>query len=67
VSGATADTDAAGAARDARTTQIDDLLEQARAALGSLGSSGPAADGHAEIYARVHGLLTEALRVNADV
>jgi hypothetical protein len=68
VSGATTDTaHAVGAARDEPATDIGDLLEQARTALGSLSSSGPAVDGHAEIYTRVHRLLTEALRVTADV
>lgn len=69
VSAATTDTSVAavGAALHAPATHIGDLLEQARAALGSLSSSGAAADGHAEIYAQVHRLLTEALRVTADV
>ena len=67
MSGATDTAHAVGAARDARATHVDDLLEQARAALGSLSSSRPAADGHAEIYAQVHRLLTEALQVTADV
>ena len=53
-----------GEAQDARAAQIGELLEQARAALGSLSSSSPE-EGHAEIYADVHRLLTEALRATA--
>ena len=56
---------AVGEAQDARAAQIGDLLEQARAALGSLSSSSPEVEGHAEIYAEVHRLLTEALRATA--
>ena len=55
---------AVGEAQDARAAHIGELLEQARAALGSLSSSSPE-EGHAEIYAEVHRLLTEALRATA--
>jgi hypothetical protein len=46
-------------------SQVAELLDQARAALGSLGASGPAAGSDAEIYAQVHRLLTQALQARA--
>lgn len=47
--------------------QIGHLLEQARTALGSLNTSS-LDEGHADIYAEVHRLLTQALRATvADV
>ncbi len=48
----------------AEGAHIGDLLEQARAALGSLSSSS-LDEGHADIYAEVHRLLTQALRATA--
>ena len=55
---------AVGEAQDGEVAQVGDLLDQARAALGSLGTCSPE-EGHAEIYAEVHRLLTEALRATA--
>ena len=49
----------------ASTARVAELLDQARARLESLSSAGTTADGHAEIYAQVHRLLTEALQATA--
>ena len=57
--------EAADAAPDGAGARVADLLDQARARLESLSSAGTTADGHAEIYAQVHRLLTEALQATA--
>ena len=53
------------AAPDGAGARVADLLDQARARLESLSSAGTTPDGHAEIYAQVHRLLTEALQATA--
>jgi len=57
--------EAADAAPDGAGARVAELLDQARARLESLSSAGTTADGHAEIYAQVHRLLTEALQATA--